>query len=117
MTRRIFLLLFAMAASLFAREAKEDARIDALLKQVASLEGATFIRNGSEHSAKEAADHLRKKLGRAGERVKTAEDFIAGCATKSSITGKPYKIRFSDGSEEESGAYLHAELKKIDSAE
>jgi hypothetical protein len=116
MTRRIFVLLFLMGASLFARDAKEDARIDALLKGIASLEGATFVRNGEEHRAKDAADHLRSKLERSGERVKTAEDFIDGCATKSSVTGKPYKIRFADGVEKESGPYLHGELRKIDAA-
>lgn len=111
---RILALLFALALPLFARDAREDARIEALLKHVASLDGATFVRNGSEHDATKAADHLRMKLGKAGERVKTAEQFIDGIATKSSFSGKAYRIRFKDGAEKDSGPYLHAQLDKID---
>jgi hypothetical protein len=113
---RILTLLFALALPLLARDAREDARIDALLAHVASLDGATFIRNGGEHDAKKAAAHLRMKLDKAGERVKTAEQFIDGIATKSSLSGKPYRIRLRDGTEKESGPYLHRQLEAIDKA-
>jgi len=114
---RILAFLLALALPLLARDPKEDARIDALLSHVESLDGATFIRNGSEHDARKAAEHLRMKLGKAGERVKTAEDFIDGIATKSSFSGKPYRIRLKDGSEENSGPYLHRQLDAIDEQE
>ena len=111
---RALTFLLALSLPLSARDAGEDARIDALLAKVASLQGATFFRNGSGHEPKEAAKHLRMKLKRAGERVKTAEDFIQACATKSSLTARPYKIRFADGTEKECGPYLRAELARID---
>ena len=111
---RILAVLLAAIAPLAARDAKQQARIDALLAKVEALDGATFVRNGTAHDAREAAGHLRLKLGRAGERVKTAEDFIDGIATKSSITGRAYRIRFKDGSESEAGPWLHGELGKID---
>ncbi len=114
MIRRLVLLLLMVAVPVLARDAKEDARIDALLGKIEALEGAKFIRNGTAHEAGEAADHLRMKLKRAGERVKTAEDFIDGLATKSSFSGKAYRIRFKDGSEKETGPWLHQQLKKID---
>jgi len=63
---------------------------------VENLKGAKFIRNGSEHDGKEAAEHLRMKLQNAVA-VQTADDFIRLCASKSMITGKPYMIRSSDG--------------------
>lgn len=114
MILRLIALLLVTAVPLFAREAKEDARIDALLGRIAALEGAKFIRNGKAHDAGEAAEHLRKKLKRAGDRVKTAEDFIDGLATKSSFSGKPYRMRFKDGSETATGPWLHGQLKEID---
>jgi hypothetical protein len=97
-----------------AREQQEDSRITALIAAVESLQDAKFVRNGSEHDAKAAADHLRLKLGKAGERVKTAEEFIEGCASKSSFTGEKYLIRYADGKEVEAGTFLQDKLKEID---
>lgn len=111
----VFLLIFS--APLFARDPRENKRIEALLGHVESLEEARFIRNGKAYDCDKAADHLRMKLRRAGERVKTAEQFIDGLATKSSFSGKPYRIRFADGSESESGPYFHRRLDSIDDAE
>jgi hypothetical protein len=95
----------------------EAQKIEALLQAVEKLQGkATFLRNGSEHDAKAAADHLRMKWQKAGSRVKTAPDFIRGCATGSSMSGQPYKIRFQDGHEVLSADYFWTELKKLDPA-
>lgn len=111
---RLFGLVLLLAVPLLAREAKEDARITALIAKIEALDGAKFIRNGTAHDADEAADHLRKKLKRAGDRVKTAEDFIDGIASKSSFSGRAYRIRFEDGSETDTGPWLHRRLKEID---
>lgn len=120
MTRRIILLAFvallAFPATLFARDAKQDKRINALLTNVENLQGATFIRNGKSYDPKTAASHLRMKLGKAGDRVKTAEDFIKGIATKSYFTGRLYQIKLKDGSKVESGKYLSKQLAAIDAA-
>ena len=75
------------------------------------MEGAKFIRNGSEYDARAAGDHLRLKLKVAGKKVKTAEDFIKFCASKSSITGEPYLMRFADGTTVKSEAYFMDKLK------
>lgn len=93
----LLLLVFLAAGPALAQDSGEEAKIRYLIESVETLQGATFIRNGSEYDAKKAADHLRLKLKRAGERVKTAEDFIRLCGSKSSISGKAYRIRFSDG--------------------
>ena len=92
----------------------EEQKIEKLIKHVEELKDAKFIRNGSEHSCKEAAEHMRRKYKNAGGKIKTAKDFIEQLATKSSISGKPYKIKFKDGTEKESGPYLKEELKKIE---
>jgi hypothetical protein len=75
----------------------ESEEINYLIGTVETLEGAKFIRNDAEYDPKAAADHLRLKLERAGSRVKTVDDFIRYCASTSSVSGKPYQIRFADG--------------------
>ncbi len=109
------MLLIAPPALVQPIPLSEAQKIEALLKAVAQLQDqAVFIRNGTEHDAKAAADHLRMKWQKAGSRVKTAPDFIRGCATGSSLSGQPYKIRFQDGHEVASADYFWTELKKID---
>jgi len=92
----------------------ETQKIERLIKIVAELKDAKFIRNGKEHDAKAAAEHLRKKWDYTRKEVKTARDFIDKIATKSYTTGKPYLIRFADGREVESGDYLSERLKEIE---
>jgi hypothetical protein len=91
----------------------EPQKIERLIQYVEKLPGALFIRNGSEHTSREAADHLRTKLKYAGDRVKTAEDFIRLCATESSMTHQPYRIRFADGAERNSADVLREQLKTM----
>ena len=83
----------------------ERARIETLIDAVAKS-GIVFIRNGSEHTASEAADHLRTKWSRAGDRVKTADDFIEALGSRSSQTGEPYRVRLPDGTERDAGPWL-----------
>jgi len=96
-----------------AEPSGEEARIKALLSHVASLETATFIRNGKDYKATDAAEFLRRKWGANKESIKTASDFIKVAATKSSTTGKPYLIRFKDGKEVPCGEYLMQRLKAM----
>lgn len=94
----------------------EAQKIEALIQAVASLEGAVFIRNGTEHAPKAAADHLRLKWRNAGRRVKTAPDFIRYCASESSLSGQPYEIRFQDGRTVLARDWLWTELKRLEAA-
>jgi Family of unknown function (DUF5329) len=95
----------------------EPEKIELLIQSVAGLSHARFVRNGAEYDAAAAADHLRLKLRSAGSRVKTADDFIRYCGSSSSMTGQPYRIRYDDGREETSEAFLRARLAEIESAE
>ena len=93
----------------------EAQKIEALIRAIEALQGqAVFLRNGSEHDAKAAGDHLRLKWKNAGRRVKSAADFIRTCGTGSSLSGQPYKIRYRDGREVASANFLWTELKKLD---
>ena len=112
----ILLLLLLIPSVLWARDAREEKRIEHLLQTVESLKGAAFIRNGTEYNAKDAGKHLRMKLKMAGDRVKTAEDFIEGCASRSSFSNDAYKIRLSDGTITETAPFFRAKLREFDEA-
>src|SRR3982074_1274380 len=105
-TLSILLAVIALPIALFARDAREQQRIDYLFASLASLKGAVFIRNGSDYEAQAARDHLQKKLDYAGERGQTAEQFIQYCASQSSLSHKPYQIRFADGTVTDTAPYF-----------
>lgn len=73
-----------------------NATVERLLKSVEKSD-AIFIRNGDEHSGKEAAQHMRRKYDHFKKSIKTPEDFIEKCATKSELSDKPYKIKTPEG--------------------
>jgi Family of unknown function (DUF5329) len=107
----IFTLLLTTTIAL-ALDRQAKAEIDELISYVGTS-GVRFIRNGTEHSGAEGAQHLRDKLARAGNRVKTTEDFITGIASTSYITGKPYLVKFADGHTQPTGDWLRAHLSEV----
>jgi hypothetical protein len=114
---RVLALLSCVCLPVWAadRAALEAQKIEYLIGSIAGLTDAKFIRNDTAYDAAAAAAHLRLKLRTAGSRVKTAVDFISYCASVSSMSGRPYLIRFSDGSEVTAAAYLRAQLKDYES--
>jgi hypothetical protein len=92
----------------------EKEKIEALIKHVANLKDARFVRNDTEYDAASAAEFLRRKWKWKASDISTARDFIEKIATVSSTSGKPYLIRFKDGKEVKSGEYLSSELKKLE---
>jgi len=64
------------------------ARVDALLLDLAEQEGVTFVRNGSDHSAEEAAAHLRRKFDHARDEIRSVDDFIRLCGTQNTTHHK-----------------------------
>lgn len=92
------------------------AEIDALIDRVAHAKGVVFLRNGTGHTAAEAAAHLQRKRKAAGDRIRTPEQFIARLGTRSSITGKPYRVRLPDGREMDSAAWLAGLLREVRAA-
>ncbi|HEY2345549.1 MAG TPA: DUF5329 domain-containing protein [Xanthomonadaceae bacterium] len=112
---RWLLLSAALIASCaFAAPMTEEQKIEAMIHSVEVLPGAQFIRNGSAYDGKAAADHLRSKRQYAGSRIKTAQDFIEGIASHSSMSGQPYQVRFADGKTENAGVYFHDELRHLE---
>jgi hypothetical protein len=90
----------------------EKKKIETLIKQVAELQDAKFVRNGKEYDVAAAVRFLRGKWKANDKEVKTARDFVDKVASLSGTSGKPYLIRFKDGREIPSRDFLLAELKK-----
>lgn len=88
----------------------EKRKIEFLLNQIENQKGATFWRNGSSYSPKQAADHLRMKWEKAGKSIRAAKDFIEKIASRSSMSGKAYEIEFADGTKTETKAFLSKKL-------
>jgi hypothetical protein len=91
----------------------EHDKIEALLRRV-EASGLIFIRNGSEYPAAKAASHLRMKWDYAGDRIKTARQFIDYLATRSSRSGKPYQVRLPNGQTLAAGDWLSARLAELE---
>jgi hypothetical protein len=106
----VILATFAIAAG--AEDNIEQKKIEFLISSVENLTEAKFVRNGTEHDSRNAAKHLRLKIEKAGERVKTAEDFINLCASKSYITNQPYMIKYADGKMISARKYFREKLKE-----
>lgn len=92
----------------------ESQKIEQLIIELRGIENATFIRNGSEHTPQEAADHLEAKWEKHSSKIRTAEDFIKHLATKSSTSGEKYMIRFSDGKQIPTADILYKKLHQLD---
>ena len=92
-----------------------DAEVQYLLRFVENS-GCIFTRNGSDHAAADAADHLRLKYDRGGKYVGSAEQFIDRLATESSWTGRDYTVTCG-GHTEPSADWLHRALEAHRQAE
>lgn len=93
---------------------EDEIQIQHLLGFVSSS-SCKFLRNGSWYEASEAADHIRKKykyvLGKG--LVGSPEDFIKYSATKSSLSGKKYRVQCDQSQEIDSSTWLLTELESF----
>lgn len=92
----------------------EQDKIETLISSLSQLSGAKFIRNGQEQTVDEAVAHMRKKWEWKKTEIKTAQDFITIVGSRSSTTGKPYVIRYSNGSEITSEEWFRKRLEIIE---
>lgn len=90
----------------------ERARIEALLARVESS-SVFFIRNGTRHDARAAAAHLRMKWEKAGDHIGSAEAFIEKLASRSYLSGEPYRVVLG-GRTLEAGPWLYSLLEELD---
>ena len=82
-----------------------ESAIQFLLNHVADS-GLTFIRNSKRHDAADAAEHMNSKYEYFRDKIKTPEDFIRRCASKSLLSGEPYLVVLENGEEIRTDAWL-----------
>ncbi len=92
----------------------EAQKVEHLIQRIAKMEGATFIRNGSEHTCRQAAEHLESKWEKHRDSIKTAKGFVEELASRSGLTGQDYLIRFADGTTKTTNEVLLAELNQLE---
>jgi len=110
----VFIIMMMFNTAVSAPDNIEAEKIEFLISSVENLEDAKFIRNGTEHGSREAGEHLRMKLKKAGNHIENADDFIKICSG-SYITGKPYLIKFSDGRILEAEKFFQVKLIEFNS--
>jgi hypothetical protein len=109
--RKLMILVVAAMTAASGVAHASDAEIERLLKFVGTS-GCSFERNGSMHAPAEAEAHLRRKLAAAKGRITDASAFIDRVASKSSWTGRAYRVDCAD-QEMLARDWLYAELQRI----
>jgi hypothetical protein len=92
-------------------QAGMGAEIDHLLWYIESSD-CQFNRNGTIHESRDAVNHIRRKYTHTKRWIKSTEDFIRYAATKSSTTGRPYKV-ICKGVERPMAEWLTEELVRF----
>jgi hypothetical protein len=90
-------------------------------REIASLIGALdgsscrFQRNGSWHDAAEARAHLQRKYDYLlkKDKVDTAEQFIERAASRSSMSGQPYRIACPGQPEQTAASWFGSRLQAL----
>jgi hypothetical protein len=95
---------------------QEQSRIERLIRIVEARKDMKFIRNGSEYDCADAAKFLRGKLETMGKEVNTAREFIERIASRSSMSGEPYHVKFADGKTMLASQFLTEELKRLEAS-
>lgn len=106
----VLALSFAFAMKLLAAPVSGRDKINYLLHEIESS-NVVFVCHGKEYTGSEARVHLQKKLDLAGEKIRTAEDFITYIATKSSMDGTTYYVKLKDGKQIATVDWLREKLR------
>lgn len=101
-------------------EQKDEQKIEFLLNEVENS-GIVFIRNGDEHPAKKARQHLEYKYKMAKKRFLffgpsraiTVSEFIEKIASQSSTSGKDYHVKLKSGEVITTKKWLLEKLKEF----
>lgn len=111
MSKNATALCLIFSAITLAVYADTQSEIDHLLGFIETSD-CVFVRNGSQHDAAAARDHIERKYAYAKRWINTTEQFIEYTATKSSTTGKRYSV-ICAGREEPSADWLKRELRRF----
>ena len=104
-------LIFAGLFFVGTAIADTQQEINHLLDFVASTT-CQYERNGSVYDGARAVKHINRKYEYFKDEINSAEDFIKYSATKSTMSGKHYKIHCSNAPVQNSSDWLLDELKR-----
>ena len=95
---------------------KAKAEITGLMDNLAKS-GCQFQRNGEWHDAADARAHLQRKYDHLlnKNQVDTSEQFIQRAASKSSLSGRAYRVKCA-GKEQDAAAWFDAQLRRLRNA-
>ncbi|WP_282266276.1 DUF5329 domain-containing protein [Stenotrophomonas sp. PS02298] len=107
------LALIALSASA-APSAATQREISGLM-QALETSGCRFQRNGSWYDAAAARGHLQRKYDYLLKRdmVDSSEQFIERAASRSSMSGKAYKVSCSGAQEQDASAWFLQQLRQL----
>ena len=76
--------------------------------------GCRFQRNGNWYDASEARAHLQRKYDYLlkNDKVDTTEQFIDRAASRSSMSGRAYRVKCG-GREQDASAWFELQLKRL----
>lgn len=92
--------------------ASKEQEVQHLLNYVENTD-CIYERNGDKHTGKEAVGHIKKKYDYYFDDVETAEDFIKLSATKSTMSGRKYKVHCKGRPSIDSQTWLLQELQRF----
>jgi len=105
------ILLFLLPFLARAGDAKTQQEINYLVNSI-SNSGCKFIRNGKTYESKDAVSHIEKKYSYFKDQIDSTEKFIELCASKSSMSKKPYQIQCNGSEKINSQEWLLDSLAK-----
>ena len=85
------------------------------LMQALETSGCRFQRNGTWYDAVAARGHLQRKYDYLLKRdmVDSSEQFIERAASRSSVSGKAYKVSCSGAPEQDASAWFLQQLRRL----
>lgn len=85
------------------------------LMQALENSGCRFQRNGSWHEPAEARAHLQRKYDYLLKRdlVGSSEQFIDRAASRSSLSGKPYRVACPNVPEQDAAVWFQQKLRQL----
>lgn len=107
-------LAVSASAASAAPSATTQREINGLM-QALETSGCRFQRNGSWHEPAQARSHLQRKYDYLLKRnlADTAELFIDRAASRSSISGKPYRVACPGAAEQDAAPWFQQQLQRL----
>ena len=102
-------LLLACGLARGEPDAQAEATIRYLIERVTGSE-LIFVRNDNRYTPAQAASHMEVKYRHFRDDIDTPEDFIELCASRSLMSGEPYRVIDRNGNERLTGDWLRSVL-------